>query len=242
MRGIYWRTGCLRAPRPDGRLAPALRPELTRPLDRSAGPRTRKIMLLRKGGAVAPSVTIRPELRIRFRRAATARRPRAGPRGRPAPTLASTGVTKEPIPFLSPYRPVRNRPHAPREPRFRRRADRPDRRIHHRQRRQAAAAGARAARVARLRLRGNRPLSARRRHRNDPHRDAAARRRRRRVGPAPRPRDRERRVRQRGVGAGRRLSLFARVPDDGRPGLGARAGDPRRRRPTSSPRAKCCSS
>ena len=56
----------------------------------------------------------------------------------------------------------------------------------------------------------------RRDHRIHPHRHPAARRRRRRLGPAPRPRHRQRGLGQRSERAGRRLPLFALVPDDGR--------------------------
>ena len=63
---------------------------------------------------------------------------------------------------------------------------------------------------------GAAPLHAGGGRRDDPHGDAAARRRRRRIEAAPRPRDGQRDVRQRRVGAGRRLSLLARVPADGR--------------------------
>ena len=118
------------------------------------------------------------------------------------------------------------RPRPAREPRFRRRADSAGGRLHHRRRRQAAAPRARAAVGARLRIRRPAPVHARGGRRDDSHGDAAARRRRRRVEAAARPRDRQRDVRQRRIGAGRRLSLFPRVPAHGERRLDARAGDP----------------
>jgi hypothetical protein len=46
------------------------------------------------------------------------------------------------------------------------------------------------------------------------------------IRPAPWPADRQCRVRQRRERAGRRLSVFARLPDDGRSGQHARAAHP----------------
>ena len=66
---------------------------------------------------------------------------------------------------------------------------------------------------------GTRPPHAGGGDRDDPHGDAAARRRRRRIEAAARPRHRQRDVRQRRERAGRRFSLFARVPAHG--GLGS---------------------
>ena len=67
-----------------------------------------------------------------------------------------------------------------------------------------------------LRLRGRRARQAGGGDRVHPHRHPAARRRGRRVRSAPRPQDRQRPVGQRRQRAGRRLPVFARVPDDGR--------------------------
>ena len=63
---------------------------------------------------------------------------------------------------------------------------------------------------------GTRPVSARRGGRVHPHGHAAARRCGRRVAAAPRARDRQFPVRQPGQRAGRRFSVLARLPDDGR--------------------------
>ncbi len=76
---------------------------------------------------------------------------------------------------------------------------------------------------------GSAALQPGRRRGVHPHRHAAARRRGRRLHAAPRPRHRQRVLRQPGQRAGRRLSLLARLPDDGGRGQHAHHADPGRR-------------
>ena len=112
-------------------------------------------------------------------------------------------------------RPRGRRSHHSGPSRVRHRPREPGRGAHRRERGQAAAAVAGAARrpCARLRRRpARRACGDRRVH---PHRDAPPRRRRRRLATQARAEHGERTVRQRGGGAGRRLALHARMPDDG---------------------------
>ena len=95
-------------------------------------------------------------------------------------------------------------------------ADRPDSRLHHLRRRQAHPPGAACCCSAgALGFAGRERFEPGGDGRVHPHRDAAARRRRRRIDAAPRPRHRQRDVRQCRQRAGRRLPVFARLPDDG---------------------------